>query len=377
MTVLIRAAEAFCVVATAFQFVSIAVVIGRVRRAVRPMVADVGVSIIRPVCGLENFSEATLRSGFQLAYPSYEILFCVACAADPAIPLVSRLIEAHPNVPTRLLIGNERISSNPKLNNVVKGWNAASHAWIVMADSNVLMPPDYLRRLLGTWQADTGLVSSPAIGFGPGNIWAEIECAFLNTYQARWQCFADGIGLGFAQGKSMLYRKALLESAGGIRTLACELAEDAASTKVVRTLGLRVRVVDRPFPQPLGQRTATEVWRRQLRWARLRRDTFMLYFMLELLPGSVPPLAACTIAAVSNDWPLVTALAAFASVWYGAEALLSAAAGWHLSWRSPALWLLRDLLLPVLWITSWVGKDFEWRGNPMTLTDQGHAARAS
>ncbi len=35
-----------------------------------------------------------------------------------------------------------------------------------------------------------------------------------------------------------------------------ELAEDAASTKIVRRQGLRVRVVNRPFAQPLGRRTA-------------------------------------------------------------------------------------------------------------------------
>jgi hypothetical protein len=55
-----------------------------------------------------------------------------------------------------------------------------------MGDTNVLMPPDYLYRLLRGWRADTGLVSSPPIGCAPGNVWAELECAFLNTYQARW-----------------------------------------------------------------------------------------------------------------------------------------------------------------------------------------------
>ena len=136
MTVLIRAAEAFCIIATALHFSSVIVVMRRVRRVGKPMHrVEAGVSIIRPVCGVENFSEATLASAFRLAYPRYEILFCAADEADPVVPLVTRLIEAHPNISARLLIGNDRVSSNPKLNNVVKGWYAASHAWIVMADS--------------------------------------------------------------------------------------------------------------------------------------------------------------------------------------------------------------------------------------------------
>src|SRR5262245_41245613 len=85
-----------------------------------------GVSLIRPACGMENHIEETLRSAFHLDYPRYEIIFCAASANDAAAPLVRRLIAAHPHVPARLLIGNETISDNPKLNNVCKGWRAAA-----------------------------------------------------------------------------------------------------------------------------------------------------------------------------------------------------------------------------------------------------------
>src|SRR5262249_2774023 len=189
--------------------------------------ADVaGVSLVRPVCGLENHIEDTLGSAFELDYPRYEIIFCAASANDAAVPLVRRLIASHPHVPARLLIGNETISDNPKLNNVCKGWRAAEYDWIVMSDSNVLMPRDYIQRLLAEWRADPGLVASPPVGSRPDGFWAELECAFLNTYQARWQYTSDSIGLGFAQGKSMLYRRRLIEDAGGIGALAAEPAED-------------------------------------------------------------------------------------------------------------------------------------------------------
>jgi ceramide glucosyltransferase len=243
-----------------------------------------------------------------------------------------------------------------------------------MSDSNVLMPANYLQELFGTWAADTGVVSSPAIGSSPEGIWAELECAFLNTYQARWQCFADDIGMGFAQGKTMLYRRDLIEAAGGIRVLGSELAEDAASTKIVRRQGLRVRVVNRPFAQPLGRRTAAEVWRRQIRWARLRRDTFLPFFLPELLSGCIPPFAAWTVFAVMNDWPLSIALPAFVALWYGAEASLAAAASWQLSRLSPLAWMMRDALLPVLWCASWLGNGFVWRDNAMRIADRGTAA---
>src|SRR5262249_48614591 len=108
------------------------------------------VTVIRPVCGIDAYEELTLRSTFELDYPRYEILLCCASADDPVVPLVERLIAEHPHVAARLLIGDDRPSQNPKLNNILKGWRNAAHEWIVIADSNVIMPRDYLQRLLSS-----------------------------------------------------------------------------------------------------------------------------------------------------------------------------------------------------------------------------------
>jgi ceramide glucosyltransferase len=334
------------------------------------------VSIVQPLCGVEAFSAETLRSIFALDYPDYEILFCVAKPDDPIVPLVRRAIGDHPHIPARLLIGDEHICGNPKLNNVVKGWKAARKGWIVIADSNVLMPPDYVQRLLAGWRPDSGVVCSPPIGSRAQSFAAEIECGFLNTYQARWQYAADSVGLGFAQGKTMLWRREILEHGGGIEALGAEIAEDAASTKLVRRAGLSAHLVDAPFSQPLGPRRFRDVWARQLRWSRLRRATFAPYFALELLTSSLLVIAAAGIAASAfglSPW-MAVALAAF--VWYGAEAALALAAGWSLGWASPIAWIARDLMLPWLWLRGWSGNRFEWRGNAMSI-DEAPLSEAS
>src|SRR5215831_18300924 len=236
MTILLSAAFAFCAIATFIHLVSILIATVRCRPRVSLAASPDSppVTIVRPVCGVDNFVEDTLASSFALDYPRYELVFCVAQPRDPIVPIVRALIESHPHVRGRLLVGDDRVSQNPKLNNCIKGWDAAAHDWIVIADSNVLMPADYIQRLMAAWQSGCGLVCAPPIGSHPGTIWAELECAFLNTYQARWQYCADALGHGFAQGKTMLWRRPDLEAAGGIRALGAELAEDAASTKLVR-----------------------------------------------------------------------------------------------------------------------------------------------
>ncbi len=371
MTAPILALATFCIIATVAHLASILIAMFRLQRnslGEMPFQYEFPpVSLVRPLCGLDNYAADTLRSTFNLNYPHYEILFCVAAANDPVVPLVEALIAEHGGANARLLIGDERVSGNPKLNNVVKGWRAARHDWIVLADSNVLMPRDYIRQLFASWRADTGLVASPPVGCSPQGVWAELECAFLNTYQARWQYVIDSFGRGFAQGKTMLWRRADLERAGGIAALGKEVAEDAAATKIVRGFGLKVRLVDRPFVQPLGWRGAAEVWNRQVRWARLRRASFLPYFLPEALAGGVLPMIAAAIVASAVGLSPARGAGALGTIWYGSEMLLAAAAEWHLPFLYPLYGLMRDCLLPILFVKALGGSEFVWRGNEMQV----------
>lgn len=325
------------------------------------------VSIVVPSRGIEPFTRETLERAFSLDWPRYELIFCVAHADDPVVKLIRAAIARFPAVPARLLIGNDRISANPKLNNCVKGWEAARHDWVILADSNVLMPRDYVQHLLAAWGPDTGLVCSTPIGSRPDGFWADVECAFLNTLQARWQYAGEALGLGFAQGKSMLWNKPMLDANGGIRALAAEIAEDAAATKLVNGLGLRVNLVSSPFEQPLGRRTLGEIWSRQARWARLRRVTFPLFFAPEILTGAAVPTVLALIAAASAGFSLPLTLVAVLAAFYLPECALAWATGWHLSPRMIAAMMMRDMIVPAMWMRGWLGGAVDWRGNAMTI----------
>lgn len=325
------------------------------------------VSIIVPSRGVEPFTQETLERAFSLDWPGYELIFCVAHAEDPVVRLIDAAIVRHPKVPARLLIGDDRVSANPKLNNCVKGWRAARHDWVILADSNVLMPKDYVQHLMAAWRPDTGLVCSTPIGSRPDGFWAEVECAFLNTLQARWQYAGEALGLGFAQGKSMLWNKPMLDANGGIQALAAEIAEDAAATKLVNSLDLRVNLVASPFEQPLGQRSFAEIWSRQTRWARLRRVTFPLFFAPEILTGAAMPLLLALIAAAGAGVSLPTTALCVLAIAYLPECLLALAKGWYLSPRSVTAMIVRDVMLPAIWARAWFGGAVEWRGNAMTI----------
>ncbi len=77
-----------------------------------PSVPRPAISVIRPLCGLEPFSDETLRSTFLIEYPEYEVIFCVAKPSDPILPLVRALVAAYPQRRARVLIGEDVFSDN-------------------------------------------------------------------------------------------------------------------------------------------------------------------------------------------------------------------------------------------------------------------------
>ena len=362
---MVLAASVLAATLLAAHLVTCALTVRRCRVPYRtPAAADLPpISVVQPLRGIETFSSETLQACFDFDYPAYELLFCVAQPNDPIIAEVERIIARNPDRQATVLVGEDVLNDNPKLNNMAKGWRAARHDRIAFIDSNVLPPPDFLRRLMAAWQPDAGVVSAPPQGCRPVGFWSHLECAFLNGHEARWQYAADSVGMGFAQGKTLFFRRSAIGD-GGFAALADEPAEDAATTKLVRRIGLRARLAA-PSPQPLGHREAHAVWARQLRWARLRRVTFPLEFAPEILTGSVAAAACVAWAAPAFGYPAAPAVFGLLVLWYTVELAMVALCRWPIAVASLPAAVLRDLLIPALWIGAWIGTRVTWHGTEL------------
>jgi ceramide glucosyltransferase len=88
------------------------------------------------------------------------------------------------------------------------------------------------------------------------------------------------------------------------------------------------------------------------------------YFIPELFTGGFFPLSAAGLVAAADGLSLGW-VAVVGVVWFGAEGVLARSAGWPRSASSVLAWIVRDLLIPVLWVSAWAGNSFVWRGNPM------------
>src|SRR3954470_14332995 len=92
----------FAVAATLFSFAALLWVTRR-RRNLPDHTPPV--TIYKPLKGVDEGLEDNLRSFFSLDYPTFQLLFCVADADDPAIAVVTRLLAEFPQQEAQMIIG--------------------------------------------------------------------------------------------------------------------------------------------------------------------------------------------------------------------------------------------------------------------------------
>jgi ceramide glucosyltransferase len=96
-----------------------------------------------------------------------------------------------------------------------------------------------------------------------------------------------------------------------------------------------------------------------------------MFYAPEILSGAFIPFATTAVLALALNVSWIAAVLTVATVWYGAEAKLARVASWPLTWAYPFYALVRDLTLPALWVTGWLGSDFVWRGNAVSSVSAG------
>ena len=280
-----------------------------------------------------------------------------------------RLIAEHAGVQARLLIGDERISSNPKLNNVLKGWAAAAHDWIIIADSNVLMPPNYIQRLFASWRDDTGLVASPPVGCRPARILGRARmrvpqylsgalavcrrCARLRLCSG--QDHAVAARRSRSRRRNCRARQGSRRRRRGDQSRPRRRSQSAAGRSPVRATARSAHAQPRSGIGKCAGRGCAA-------------PAFLLYFLPEILSGGVLPMIAVAIVAHGLGLP-VDSERGSCSVRSGmaARCCLPRRPDGRCPRCRRSTGSARDLLLPALFVSALRGNDFVWRGNEMQV----------
>jgi len=321
-------------------------------------------SIVAPLAGAHDASEAYIGRLAELARAGAEILICVASERDEA---VERVRARWPGAP--ILIGSDG-TFNPKLNNVRKGLEAASRPVVALCDAGIALTAHDLVTAAAQLSDEVGLVLALKAGERPENFAAEMECAYINGHQARFLLAADRLGMPVASGGVTILTRDVLERIGGHQGFLNYIADDYSVVRTVRDRVGQTTWLANVMPRlPLGRRRWSDVWRRQVRWGSTRLNlttevkALVLFepaigWLVSGLAGGVA-LVACGV----GMGYLALAIALHTLAWFAAEAWF--ASGYRLPF-GPRAWaaaLAREALVPVLAAQAWRGRHrIDWRG---------------
>lgn len=339
-------------------------------QAPRPRVPDQlpPVSILKPLKGVDADLKENLRSVFHIDYPEFEVLLATQDPDDPALAVARRVAAEFPRVRSVIVSSGAPIGVNPKVNNLANLLPRASHSIVLISDSNVRVPADYLKDLVAhRAQAGGGLVWSLFRGVGGRGLGGMLESLQLNV------AVMGGVAalLGYLKipccvGKSMLLHREEIEAVGGLRFLGQFLAEDQICAEELARRGRPVTVTGRLIDNVLGRRSFKEFAGRHLRWARLRRRVNLAGYLGEALlnPTFVAIVALLVLRTADAAIVAGLAVAAMTIVNSSSERMLGVR-------RSPWTYAMLEVVLSstrgVLWFVGLMTGTVVWRGNVLAL----------
>lgn len=331
------------------------------RRRLRLADADAPpVTVLKPLCGADESLAENLETLFVQDYPDIELLFGVEGPDDPAAEVVRALQRAYPGVRSSLIIHDGGLGLNPKVGNLRAIMGVARHDVVVISDSNIAVPPDYVRQLAAHLQQErVGLVSNLFVGAESRSLGSRLESVHLAGAVSGSVAASALIGRCIAIGKSMMFRRSDLRRLGGMESLAAMLAEDYVLGRMFRAAGYEVRLAPTVIENVSRDITVGGFLRRSARWALLRSRLKPLSYPFEPLANPM----AVALAAPLFGIGLLPALAVAAAV----VAARDAAQLVRLGRRGGLLAVLalgpvKELLSLGVWAVAPFKRHVSWRG---------------
>jgi ceramide glucosyltransferase len=332
------------------------------------------VAILKPLNGPTANLREKLVSYLELDYPRIEYYFGVSDSRDRAAEVPTSLHDCYPQKQITLVVGAEPGCPNRKVAKLIAMAERAPDADIfVMSDADIAVDRDHLRRLVGELAADvkTGVISCIYRARPSGSLASRLEALSVNTDFTPMVMLSAAVEpVRYALGATIAIKCATLEQIGGFRAIKDFLADDFHIGKLAAEHNWGIGLSSSIVTTVTHERTFTDFWNHQLRWARTYRTT--------------RPLSLATITTHGPFWGLILLLASGGS--FFAVGLFSLMIAARLAMatlmlrnvlRLPELtrdvWLvpLKDIFMTGIWFTSLFGNKVEWAGRRLEILANG------
>jgi ceramide glucosyltransferase len=347
------------------------------RRPVRRCPKTPSVTILKPICGAEPFLEEALASFCVQSYPApVQIVIGAHDGADPALHAARRVKSRFPSADIVLLADPARRGVNGKIANLINMLPHAKHDILVIADSDLHVDRDYLRRVVAELMVPgTGLVTTlPGAEPATRTLAAHLGTAHLAHTFLPSALLAQALGRQDCLGGTMALSSTTLNRIGGLPAIADDLADDNVLGRKVLSLGLGVRLAN-TLPSVTVQETSLRaLWQHELRWGRTIASVAPISHAACLVQYPLFWACAAVLVSAGASWSLLT----LAIAWAGRAMLvrtIEASLAKRRARPVPRMpvWLLplRDVLSVALIAASFCGDTVVWRGRRL------HTGRAA
>jgi len=325
------------------------------------------VSVLKPVTGEDGNLRENLLSFINQDYPEFEIIIGIQSPTDPALKLVEELKEQYPSTSIKLTVGNHILGYNPKVNNLYGMLPSASHDYMVISDSNVIVDKDYLKANMGYFKnKEVGIVTNLIKGIGGEGTGALFENLHLNSFIIGNVSLLDIFKKTVVVGKSIFFRKSQFDELGGLWELRNYLAEDYLMGRLYKQNGYQVVIAPYLISTTNHSWTIRRFINRHTRWAQLRWNLNKPAYFAELITNFALWTFAYLIASgFTRDAIILGALCWAAKI--TGDSLMNSLLNTGLQLKHCLAAPLKDLLIGFLWIVPLVNRKTSWRGKQVKI----------
>jgi ceramide glucosyltransferase len=334
--------------------------------------SDAPVTILKPLYLGEPGLEENLESFFaQDFHAPVQIVFGVHDEADPAIAIVRALQEKYPQADTCIVADRALYGANAKVSNLINMLPAAKHDILVLSDSDIRVPKNWLSEV-------TGALARPGVGVvtclytgeaGEKSLWPVL--AAMGTSYDFLPNVVTGVSLGLAEpcmGSTIALSRDVLNRIGGFAAFANYLADDYEMGRAVRRLGLHLAIPTLGVSHSATETSLAELFQHELRWMRTIRRINPAGHVGSIITFAFP---LALMAAILLDFQ--AASLAVLGIALGARLILKYRMDRIFSTHAGPFWLLpvRDLLSFAVFVVSLSGETVHWRGARLSVGGNG------
>lgn len=323
--------------------------------------------------------ERNLQTFFEQDYPNFELLFCARQETDPGLQLARAVGSRYPHVQAQYVTCGEPIPKfhNAKVFSLAKLDSVARNDDYITSDADVRVEPDYLRRMVQNLKdPKVSLASCLYIGTAheDASLSSQLDAVGKSVEMSSGVLVADMLeGTKFALGATMAVRRQSFEDVGGFSELGQFYADDFVLGNRLAEQGKGVQLATHVIRLMVQNSPFWLSFRNQLRWMQSTRRSRPWGHLGTGLTFAIP------FGLLGLLWGLLTGHAALGTAWLffaGGNRWLQAGTilnvlgdkGWA---KATLIYPIRDFLGSVLWLASYGGDNFYYRGKTYKLKEGG------